>query len=219
MAWISRAGGLTQAEMENNANIVINTLRTWGYDDRTIAGILGNMQNESSINPERIEEGGGGGYGLVQWTPQSVLINHCNTLGLSPYTSGDVQLKVIDQELGKDSRVNEWYSGQAFIDNYKPSGATDDMVGKTGNDFINNTMGWSPSKLAIMFMTCYERPNYDPSVNHVEGRKRDANTWYEYMGGVVPPTPSGGNGGVLFLDAWGGSLLIPKKRYLKEVII
>lgn len=219
MAWISRAGGLTQAEMENNANIVINTLRTWGYDDRTIAGILGNMQNESSINPERIEAGGGGGYGLVQWTPQSVLINHCNTLGLSPYTSGDVQLKVIDQELGKDSRVNEWYSGQAFIDNYKPSGATDDMVGKTGNDFINNTMGWSPSKLAIMFMTCYERPHYAPSVNHVEARKRDANTWYEYMGGVVPPTPSGGNGGVLFLDAWGGSLLIPKKRYLKEVII
>lgn len=216
MAWISRAGGLTQAEMENNANIVINTLRTWGYDDRTIAGILGNMQNESSINPKRIEAGGGGGYGLVQWTPQSVLINHCNTLGLSPYTSGDVQLKVIDQELGKDSRVNEWYSGQAFIDNYKPSGATDDMVGKTGNDFINNTMGWSPSKLAIMFMTCYERPNYNPSVNR---RKRDANTWYEYMGGVVPPTPSGGNGGVLFLDAWGGSLLIPKKRYLKEVII
>lgn len=212
MAWISRPGGLTQAEMENNANIVINKLRTWGYDDRTIAGILGNMQNESSINPERIEAGGGGGYGLVQWTPQSVLINHCNTLGLSPYTSGDVQLKVIDQELGKDSRVNEWYSEQAFIDNYKPSGATNDMVGKTGNDFINNTMGWSPSKLAIMFMTCYERPGYAPSVNHVEARKRDANTWYEYMGGVVPPTPSGGNGGVLFLDAWGGSLLIPKKR-------
>lgn len=192
--WISRAGGLTQTEMENNANIVINTYRSMGYHDMTIAGILGNMQNESSINPERVEAGGGGGYGLVQWTPQSVLISHCNTLGLSPYTSGDVQLQVIDAELQKVSSVNEWYTTQAYIDPYKPSGATDDMVGITGEQFKTNSMNWTPDKLALMFMVGYERPSYDPETNHIDKRKADALTWYEYMGGVIPPQPPSGSG-------------------------
>lgn len=196
-SWISKAGGLTQAEMENNANIVINTYRSMGYNDMTIAGILGNMQNESSINPERVEAGGGGGYGLVQWTPQSVLINHCNTLGLSPYTSGDVQLQVIDAELQKVSSVNEWYTTQAFIDPYKPSGATDDMVGITGEQFKTNTMNWTPDKLALMFMVGYERPSYDPATNHIDKRKADALTWYDYMGGVIPPQPPIGSGKAL----------------------
>lgn len=192
--WISRAGGLTQAEMENNANIVISTYRTMGYNDMTIAGILGNMQNESSVNPERVEAGGGGGYGLVQWTPQSVLINHCNTLGLSPYTSGDVQLQVIDAELQKVSSVNEWYTTHAFIDPYKPSGATDDMVGITGEQFKTNSMNWTPDKLALMFMVGYERPSYDPSTNHIDKRKADALRWYVYMGGFIPPQPPSGSG-------------------------
>ena len=51
MPWISRDGSLTQAEMENNANIVINYYRTLAYADATIAALLGNMQNESTINP------------------------------------------------------------------------------------------------------------------------------------------------------------------------
>ena len=61
MAWISRNSALTQAEMENNANIVIAYYRGLGINDNTIAGILGNMQAESTINPER-EEIGGQGY-------------------------------------------------------------------------------------------------------------------------------------------------------------
>lgn len=61
MPWISRSGALTQAEMENNADIVIAYYRSLGINDNTIAGILGNMQSESSINPER-EEVGGQGY-------------------------------------------------------------------------------------------------------------------------------------------------------------
>lgn len=191
MAWVSRAGALNQEEMENNANIVINTYRKEGYDDKTIAAFLGNMQNESSVNPGRIEEGGGGGYGLVQWTPQSVLINHCDTLGLSPYTDGDVQLKVIPHEVMNDpSSVAEWYSTEAFISPYYNSGATPDMIGITGEQFLKNEMKWNPDKLAVLFMVCYERPSYDPETNHYKKRMEDANTWYKYMGGIVPPTPT-----------------------------
>lgn len=188
MSWISRSGALTQSEMENNANIIINYYRSIGVDDRTIACILGNMQAESSINPER-EEVGGAGYGLVQWTPITVLQNHCNTLGLSPYNSGDVQIQVIIKEILNQSGVGEWYTSSAFISNYYNSGATSDMIGITGQQFLSNSMNWNPDKLAVLFMAGYERPSYDPSVNHYQIRQQNANNWFQYMGGVIPPTP------------------------------
>ena len=45
--------------MENNANIVINLYRSMNINDDTIAGILGNMQSESTIQPILNERGGG----------------------------------------------------------------------------------------------------------------------------------------------------------------
>lgn len=189
MAWISRSGALTQSEMENNANIIINYYRSLGINDKTIAGILGNMQAESSINPER-EEVGGAGFGLVQWTPVSVLQNHCNTLGLSPYTNGDVQIQVLKAEIQNQVGVAEWYTSSAFISNYYNSGATSDMIGITGQQFLDNQMNWAPDKLAVMFMAGYERPSYDPNVNHYQTRMQNALNWFTYMGGIIPPTPT-----------------------------
>ena len=191
MAWISDDRYLTQSEMENNANIIINYYRSLNINDNTIAAILGNMQAESTISPVLNERGGGGGYGLVQWTPKQNLIDACNTLGLSPYTSGDVQIEVIIKEiLGTPASIRQWYTTSGFISNYYNSGATSDMIGITGQDFLDNTMNWNPDKLAVMFMAGYERPSYDPSINHYDRRMQYALNWYSYMGGVVPPTPT-----------------------------
>lgn len=189
MSWISRSGALTQSEMENNANIIINYYRSLGINDKTIAAILGNMQAESSINPGR-QEVGGAGFGLVQWTPVTVLQNHCNTLGLSPYTDGDVQIQVLKAEIQNQAGVAEWYTSSAFISNYYNSGATSDMIGITGQQFLDNQMNWAPDKLAVMFMSGYERPSYDPNVNHYQTRKQNALNWFTYMGGIIPPTPT-----------------------------
>lgn len=183
MAWISSNGYLNQSQMENNANIVISYLRGQGINDKTISALLGNMQAESTLNPN-LNEVGGSGYGLVQWTPVSVLQNHCNALGLSPYTSGDIQLQVILAEIRGQSGTNEWYSTSAFVSNYYNSGATSDMIGITGAQFLSNSMNWEPEKLAILFMACYERPNYNPNVNHYTQRQANATSWYSYMGGT-----------------------------------
>lgn len=190
MAWISEDRYLTQSEMENNANIIINYYRSIGIDDCTIAAILGNMQAESTLSPV-LNERGGSGYGLVQWTPQSVLINHCGTLGLSPYTSGDVQIEVIiDEVLGTPASVKEWYTTEPFLRNYYFDGVTQDMIGVTGSDFLHNTMNWSPAKLCILFMAGYERPAYVQTPDRSLRRQGYANNWYVYMGGVIPPTPT-----------------------------
>lgn len=191
MAWISDDRYLTQSEMENNANIIINYYRGVGINDCTIAAILGNMQAESTLSPTLNERGGGGGYGLVQWTPKQDLIDACSTLSLSPYTSGDVQIQVVIEEIIGPSSVRQWYTSQAFIQNYYNSGATADMIGISGLDFLDNTMNWTPDKLAVLFMAGYERPSYDPNINHYANREQYALDWYSYMGGIIPPTPTG----------------------------
>lgn len=167
--------------------MAINFFRNQGLNDDTIAGILGNMQAESTIQPLLTEAGGGGGYGLVQWTPKSSLINHASSLGISDYNNGNNQCQVMLQEIIGSSSIREWFTTQAFISNYYNSGATSDMIGISGNDFLHNTMGWTADKLAIMFMAGYERPSYDPSINHYQARMSYALAWKQFMGGIVPP--------------------------------
>ena len=185
--WIYQDAYNSQSEMENNANMVINFYRSQGVVDETIAGILGNMQAESTIQPILNERGGGGGFGLVQWTPKSLLINHASALGISDYNNGDNQCQVIIQEIIGASSIREWYTTSAFISNYYNSGASSDMIGITGDQFLNNSMNWTADKLAIMFMAGYERPSYDPSVNHYQNRMTYALNWKQYMEGIIPP--------------------------------
>lgn len=186
MAWISKTGLLTTSEMKNNAKIFGDVFSGLGYNIDTIAALAGNAQAESTINPE-LNEVGGGGYGLFQWTPKSDLIGACNQLGINPYTDGSIQCQCLDGELF--TLRNQWYTSRAFISPYYRSGATSDMIGITPEQFKSNTMGWNPDKLAILFMAAYERPSYDPATNHAEKRASNANYWYEYYTGN-PPTPT-----------------------------
>lgn len=185
MPWISSPGAITEEETQNNANICIGLLSA--YDDNAVAALLANWELESGINPGR-EEVGGNGYGLIQWTPIDTLITHAQVLGLSPYTNGGVQVQVAIAEVtGNPASVNEWYSSEGFISNYYNSGATPDMIGVTGEQFLKNEMQWSADKLAVLYMSARERPSYDPETNHYQQRMESALKWLEYMGGVIPP--------------------------------
>lgn len=192
MSWISEDRYLSQSEMENNATIIIQYYRSLGINDNSIAGMLGNMQAESTLSPVLTERGGGGGYGLVQWTPKSDLTNACNSYNLHPYTSGDIQIEVIRREVLNTTPITQWYSSSAFISNYYNSGATADMISISGKEFLDNTRNFTADKLAVCFMVCYERPSYDPSVNHSADRQQYALNWLEFMGGVgpIPPSPT-----------------------------
>ena len=64
-------------DMTNNAFMVWQHFKALGFSDESIAGMLGNMQRESTINPGVWQSltVGSGGYGLVQWTPASGWFN------------------------------------------------------------------------------------------------------------------------------------------------
>jgi surface antigen len=80
---VAKPEALNRSEMEANAKYIWNYLGSKGWSLNAVAGMLGNMQYESTINPGRHQVGSGdsGGYGLVQWTPKSKIINWLSNNG------------------------------------------------------------------------------------------------------------------------------------------
>lgn len=61
---------LSEAQQLENAQYMATWFSGRGYTKNAICGLLGNMSQESNMNPGFWQRGGSG-YGLVQWTPGS----------------------------------------------------------------------------------------------------------------------------------------------------
>lgn len=102
MAWIAPIDTiLSEGDSLQNAQIVANLCLGWGWKKESICALCGNMRLESWINPNIYEFGYNHnlsrGYGLVQWTPATKLIDWCNANSLD-WQSGDAQMARINYE-------------------------------------------------------------------------------------------------------------------------
>lgn len=102
MAWIGETDvWLSESESLQNAQYAANVCMSLGWKKEAVCALLGNMRHESSINPNIWEYGYYHsiyrGYGLVQWTPATKLIDWCSANGLT-YTDGDAQMARINYE-------------------------------------------------------------------------------------------------------------------------
>lgn len=130
-------------------------------------GIASNIKHESDWN-EGLSEYGGTGFGLGQWTGETeseskqILINQGKAIGLSESEalSFDGQCRV----MCRGDKTGQW-SNVAY--NY------DSLVisPQTYPEFIALTNVLSAS---MNFMAHWERPSYDPTVNHKDRRKATA---------------------------------------------
>ena len=94
-----------------------------GYSNHATAGIMGNLQQESSMNPTRKQSGGGPGRGIAQWTVNSGryngLVAHAKSKG-KDWTDLQSQLEWIDLELaGKDSTTASKLKKYGGLDGFK----------------------------------------------------------------------------------------------------
>ena len=158
---------LTREEMHQNAAYIWWFLSQRGWTANAVAGMLGNMEVESSINPfiwQNLDEGNfEGGFGLVQWTPATKLTNWCSNNSLVYYEMDSQLLRLIwEQE-------NE--NGQ-----FSSEGTSYNM---TFTEFKNSTL--SPYELGMIFLACYERPENPDQPS----RGTNAEYWYEYITGLV----------------------------------
>jgi hypothetical protein len=143
--YYAKNAALTKSEQEVNAKYIYASMTSRGWSLTSICGILGNAQQESTINPGRWQNNNTqekGGYGLVQWTNGSKYINW-EKLQPEKYIepSMDGQLARFDYELEnnvqyfktkdypitfkefKVSNESAEYLAKAFGANYERSGA------------------------------------------------------------------------------------------------
>lgn len=162
---------LNLAQQQENALYISAWLRRRGWTANAVAGMLGNMETESTINPglwQSMAVGWwDGGFGLVQWTPATKLKSWADDNGLD-YQHIDTQLERIEWELANGQ---QWISTSGYPLSF--------MEFKFSNESVEY--------LAQAFLKNYERPKNQNQPN----RSTQARYWYDFLegneGGVIPP--------------------------------
>lgn len=173
---------LTSAQMEVSAFYIYSALTDKGWTPEAIAGLLGNLQHESSINPGRWEGdsvGSGPGYSLVQWTPYTNYTEWCAAEGRTDPSEMDNAIARILYELENGL---QYYA----TDSYPIS-----FYGFTKSN-------QSPYDLACAFAWNYERSwtvlyGTENEKEQLRQQRGDAaESWYTYLTGKEPTPPGSG---------------------------
>ena len=159
---------------------VWNFLRANGFSAAAAAGIMGNMFAESGFIVDVEEYGGGGGYGLCQWTGsrRTDLINWCTNNGYD-YTTLEGQLNFLLYEV--EAYGLEYYKDiqsveeatMVWLDKYEIAGVR--VEGKRLNAALDYYNRWKD----------YERiPQPGDSVSGVQGDGIATGSWLFPLSGV-----------------------------------
>ena len=155
---------MTLNQMKVNAVCIYNFLHANGWTLNAIAGILGNMEAESGMNPgiwQNNDVGNtSGGYGLVQWTPATKYLNW-----VIPGGDPSTMENNIGRILYELENNLQWIPTERFPYSFETFSHSND----------------TPENLASAFLFNYERP---ASPNE-ESRRTKALYWYIYLGGHI----------------------------------
>lgn len=163
--------------------MVVDYLTSLGWSSEAILGTIVNMDAESGINPQ-IWEGltvdTSGGYGLVQWTPATKLIDWCNSSGLD-YTDGNAQLERVNYE----SRN----SIQWFENGYLPDSRMPDLPYAPPVTFAQYTQLNDAVLATKYWLAYYEHPAWEYMLSRYNSANSDVALWRERLDGYTPQPP------------------------------
>lgn len=157
----------------DNMNRVHDYFSALGWTHNAIAGMLGNMMVESTVNPWLFQNhnldwsdpsaiiADSGGMGLTQWTPCNKYYDWAVQSGLDP-ASGNTMCDRIKYE--RDNNI-QW--------------SLDNILQYTWDDYVSSTE--SPEMLARVFLWAYERPA-DPDL---EQRQLNARWCADFIHGTT----------------------------------
>lgn len=164
-SFYNQSGSLSSLQKKINAIYIYNYLNNAGWTLNSIAGVLGNMERESYINPGCWQSGRVGfltvGYSLVQWTPGAKYVDWLPS-GSDP-SEMDNALSRIIYELNNNL---QWISTTAYPMSFQ--------------EFTQSLD--TPENLASAFLKNYERAG----VSAESIRRTNARKWYEFLGGISP---------------------------------
>lgn len=165
--WITGNRFLSLSEQQTNATYIRNYLQPDGWTLNAIAGMLGNMETESTINPGTWEnllpygtDADKLGCGLVGWTPSTKYTSWCAVRNYIWY----------DMPPALERLKWELTNGVQFYPSEK--------YPMTFQEFKVSEL--DPYYLALVFLANYEKPA-DPDQPQ---RGTQAEYWYQYLAGV-----------------------------------
>lgn len=174
--------GTSDSEAQDNAIMTYSVLSQRGWTLNAIAGLLGNIQYESELNPWRWQgdviqsQYGTSGYGLVQFTPATKYIQDSRAQALPDYAPHASDLT---------GNANDGTAQLQFVDLYADYYAST-AYNLSYSDFKASTN--APEWLASAWLYNYERSG-NPSGSE-STRRAYARLWYDYLSTVSPvPVP------------------------------
>ena len=173
--WIGGNRFLSLTDQISNAQNVVDYLTALGWHAGAIIGTVVNMSNESTVNPQiwqDLVEDTRNGYGLVQWTPATKLINWCESRGLD-YTDGDAQLQRIQYEA-----QNGYQWGENI---YLPDPAMPDLPHDPPISFAQYTQLDDAVLATRYWLAYYERPGYSGMLSRYLSASYDVASWCRYL--------------------------------------
>lgn len=194
------ADRLTQEQIYANAEYIYYYLRNKGWSKEAICALLGNMYEESKLNPGvwQYLNNEQYGYGLVQFSTltndedkNNIFLEWLSEQGYSPNELVqenpklmiDLQLEYIVETstyaLGYECQ--SWYTSDAFqqyFDMLENSKYANDVPEPTSFSLFTQSTA-SPAGLALIFEAAYERSS--DTIEEKDERADSALVWYEYF--------------------------------------
>ena len=172
--WIASDQYLNQQHRDENAKLVWDYLTALGWTPQSVAGILGNMDVESSMNPALIE---GRGYHTLPTNATVLAITTQTGVGLVQWT-GTTPTAPAGQKLASFAiRYNkEWYDGELQCFRLEREYDTDlqfdhGTVDGVSYDWqVYTTSTETPEQLAKVWQTLYERGGTDTQTRQEKAR-------------------------------------------------
>ncbi len=186
-------------EMYGNAELIYSYLSGQGFSDAAIAGILGNFERESWINPgiwQGLDYGDtSGGYGLAQWTPATKYLNYASAQGIDINDADENGPGQLDYLLYSVTQ-GEWLQRPQYGYTY------------TWAQFMQLS---DPQDAASAFLYQYERPaSYDSEPI----RRQYAQYWYDEIQTGWPSDP-GSDTAKSIHDILGGIIWDQRRRKVR----
>ena len=216
---------LTPTSMQiHNAYKMRSALQAQGYDDKAIAGVIGNAQKESglttgaifahSILPNngeslaecttaymyqyyQIPQGTNGPVGLLQWNGHTQNTNNVIAYAYNRnlvWYDGDVQMQLLDYEYQNNSIWQNNYGSDLTWSVYKQISTS-------------QFSAYDAGECGNIWASCFEMSSTDPSYR--QDIRDNANYWYQYF--IDHPTPPGSG-----LPSYLYGIIAKKRRILSR---
>jgi hypothetical protein len=172
-------GKLTDKQLAT-AKTVWNVFKSHGFTYAATCGVIGNLLSESGMTVDSVEIGGGGGYGMAQWTPKSTLYSEGAKLGM---TDAECETAKGQAEILAQCDVTGSWSVPAGI-NYVP--------GCTSSLTIASFKKFTDTEQATIDWEVHLERGYIPTL-HMDERKTNANWAFKQLKYYAGPDGSSGS--------------------------